>query len=82
MPGFSVELWYAVFAPAGTPQYIVDRLNTEINMLVNNPDIQKDRLTPSGMEGVGTTPAALMEVVKKDVPKYMKAARDANIAME
>jgi tripartite-type tricarboxylate transporter receptor subunit TctC len=82
LPRFSVELWYAVFAPAGTPRYIVDRLNTEINKLVTNPDIQKNRLAPSGMEGVGTTSAALLEVVKKDVPKYIKAARDANITME
>ena len=82
LPGFAVQLWYGVLVPAGTPRPIVDRLNAEINKVVGDSQLQKDRLAPLGLEGVGTTPERLMEVMKSDIPKYLKAAKDANIAPE
>ena len=82
LPGYSVQLWYGVLVPAGTPRAIVDRLNTEINGIVRDPHLQKDRLAPLGLEGVGTTPDQLMDVIKAEVPKYVKAARAANIQPE
>jgi tripartite-type tricarboxylate transporter receptor subunit TctC len=82
LPGFAVQLWYGVLVPAGTPRAIIDRLNAEINKVVQDPQVQKERLAPLGLEGVGTTPERLMEVMKADIPKYVNAARDANITPE
>jgi len=82
LPAYSVQLWYAVLAPAGTPQPVIDKLNAEINRIVRDPAIQRDRLTPLGLEGTGTTPEVLMEAIKADIPKYLKAAQAAQITPE
>lgn len=82
LPGYSVQLWYAVLAPVGTPQPVVDRLNEEINRAMRDPILQKERLTPLGIEGVGSTPDHLMQVIKAEIPKYQKAAKDANVQAE
>ena len=63
LPAYSVQLWYAVLVPAGTPRPIVERLNAEINKVVRDPQLQKDRLAPLGLEGVGSTPEQLAEVM-------------------
>lgn len=54
-PGFEVNNWYAVVAPAATPRDIVARLNTEINAILAAPDI-KDRIAASGAVPAGGTP--------------------------
>jgi tripartite-type tricarboxylate transporter receptor subunit TctC len=82
LPGYSVQLWYAVLVPDGTPRPIVNLLNAEINKVVRDPQLQKERLTPLGLEGVGSTPEHLAEVMAAEIPKYLKAARDANITPE
>jgi len=52
LPGFDVVAWYAIWAPAGTPNEIVQRLNREINEILKLPDVQ-DRLAQSGAEVIG-----------------------------
>jgi tripartite-type tricarboxylate transporter receptor subunit TctC len=82
LPGYAVNVWLGVMAPAGTPRAIVDRLNTEINKTVRDPQIVKERLTTVGLEAVGSTPDQLLEVMKTELAKYTKVARDANIQPE
>lgn len=82
LPGYEVQLWYGVFVPAGTPRAIVDRMNAEINKAMRDPQVQKERLAPLGLEGVGTTPEQLMDTLKADIPKYKKAAEAAKIVPE
>jgi tripartite-type tricarboxylate transporter receptor subunit TctC len=82
LPGYAVDVWLGVMAPAGTPRPIIDRLNTEINRVVRDPQIIKDRLTPVGLEPVGSTPERLLEVMKAELEKYTKIARDARIRPE
>jgi tripartite-type tricarboxylate transporter receptor subunit TctC len=81
-PGLSMDVWFAVLAPAGTPRAIVDRYNTEINKLLRDPQVVKDKLTPVGLEPLGTTPERCMEIMKADLAKYIKVAKDANIKPE
>jgi tripartite-type tricarboxylate transporter receptor subunit TctC len=82
LPGFDVDVWLGAAAPAGTPRAIIDRLNTEMNRIVRDPAIIKDKLTPNGVEAVGTTPEQLMEVIKADIPRYEKIAQQAHIVPE
>ena len=69
-------------APAGTPRPIVDRLNAEINKVVRDPQIVKERMNTVGLEAVGRTPEQLLETMKTELAKYTKLARDANIQPE
>jgi tripartite-type tricarboxylate transporter receptor subunit TctC len=82
LPAYAVQLWYAVLVPAGTPRPIIDQLNTEVNKVMRDPGLQRERLSPLGLEGVGSTPEHLALVMAAEIPKYVKAARDANITPE
>jgi tripartite-type tricarboxylate transporter receptor subunit TctC len=82
LPGYAVNVWLGVMAPAGTPRPIVDRLNAEVNKVVRDPQIVKERMNTVGLEAVGSTPEQLLEVMKTELAKYSKLARDANIQPE
>jgi tripartite-type tricarboxylate transporter receptor subunit TctC len=82
LPGYAVNVWLGVMAPAGTPRPIVDRLNAEINKVVRDPQVVKERLNTVGLEGVGSTPEQLLETMKTELAMYTKVAREANIKPE
>jgi tripartite-type tricarboxylate transporter receptor subunit TctC len=82
LPGYAVDVWLGVMAPAGTPRPIVNRLNAEINKTVRDPKIVTERMNTVGLEAVGSTPEELLEVMKTELAKYTKLARDANIQPE
>jgi tripartite-type tricarboxylate transporter receptor subunit TctC len=82
LPGYAVDVWLGVMAPAGTPRSIIERLNGEINRVVRDPQIVRERLNTVGLEAVGTTPEQLLEAMKTDLAKYTKVAREAQIKPE
>lgn len=75
---FVVEQWQAVFAPAGTPAPIVDRLNREVNAALKTPDLVAlaDKL---GVNLVGGTPAQLGALQKSDSAKWAEVIRKGGI---
>lgn len=75
---FVVEQWQAVFAPAGTPAPIVDRLNRDINAALKTPDVLAlaDKL---GVNLVGGTPAQLGALQKSDSAKWAEVIRKGGI---
>ncbi len=81
LPGYSLELWLGVLAPAGTPKPIVAKLNAEINKMLKEP-ATKERLAPIGIEPGGSTPEQFAEVIRNDLVKYAKIAKDAGIKPE
>jgi tripartite-type tricarboxylate transporter receptor subunit TctC len=82
LPGYAIDVWFGVLAPAGTPRPIVDRLNAEINRVLQDPQVVKERLNPVGLSPVGTTPERYLDVMKADLVKYARIARDAKIRPE
>ena len=82
LPGFAIDSWFGVFAPAGTPRPIIDRLNAEFNRVAQDPQFVKDKLIPAGLDGVGSTPEHLLEVLQGDIAKYAKIVKDAKIKPE
>ncbi len=81
LPGYELSSWQAVFAPAGTPQPIVDRLHGEIAKILQMPDVQR-RLTELGLDLSGMTPAELGALVKADVPRLGKIVKDSGAKPE
>ena len=78
---FVVEQWQAVFAPAGTPAAVVQRLNQEMNKVLADPDVTglADKL---GVTLVGGTPRQLGDRQKADSAKWAKVIRDGGIKLE
>lgn len=82
LPDYALDSWYGVLAPAGTPRAVVDRMSIEINKIVRDPQVIKEKLNPLGIDAVGTSPDRLAEIIKSDLVKYPKIAKDANIIPE
>ncbi len=74
--GYELSSWQAVFAPAGTPAPIVERLYTEIARILKTPEIQK-RLTDLGLDPSGMSPQELAALVKADVPRLGKIVKES-----
>ena len=69
LKGFELLAWYAMYAPAGTPPAIVDRLNREIVLAVGRPAF-RERLMALGLEPVTSTPAELGEFSRREMEKW------------
>lgn len=69
--GYDIEgsAWYALFAPAGTPREIVDKLSDAAIAAAHAPDLRQ-RLDPLGLEATGLGPAALAAIMKADDAKW------------
>jgi tripartite-type tricarboxylate transporter receptor subunit TctC len=76
LAGYELSSWQAVFAPAGTPAPIVERLYTEIARILKTPEIQK-RLTDLGLDPSGMSPQELAALVKADVPRLGKIVKES-----
>ena len=78
LPGFDITQWNAVWAPAGTPKDVLDKLSKEIIRIVQSADY-KARMSEQGSEAVGGTPSELAAFQKAEIEKYHKIAQQANI---
>ena len=78
---FEVDSWYAVFAPAKTPDDVVQRMNREIAEVVRRPDI-KAKLLEQGAVGVSSTPEALAATVKHEIAEWRAVVNRARIEGE
>ena len=76
LPGYEIGSWQAVFAPAGTPKPIVERLHAEIAKILKTPDVAK-RLTDLGLELNGMPPAEFAAFLKTEVPRLGKIVKDS-----
>jgi tripartite-type tricarboxylate transporter receptor subunit TctC len=81
MPGYQVYEWNAIFAPAGTPGAIVDRLQAEIAKAVKIPDV-RDRMQALGGEIVASSPTELGAWVREQTASWAKVVRAGNIKVE
>ena len=79
--GFEMQSWQGVFAPAGTPKAIVDRLGKEIAAIVAMPDVQ-DKLHNLGVEPDGRTSDAFTAFQHAEIIKWGKVIKDAGIQAE
>ena len=81
LPGYESISIYGVFAPAGTPRTIINRLNAEIVHVLNRADV-KAKFFGGGSEVAGGTPEQLAAMVKSEVARMDKVIRDAGIHRE
>ena len=80
-PGFESDNWYAMFFPKGTPKAIVDKLNAEIRKALELPEI-KSFMPKEALDPVASSPDELSALLKREIDKYAKVIRFANIKVE
>ena len=81
LPGFDASTWQAVFAPAGTPRQIVQRLNAEIVKAMAAPEM-KDKFLTFGTDAATITPEELGRYLASEVAKIAKIARDVGATLD
>ena len=81
VPGYEAVLWFAILGPKALPKDIVARWNSEINRILQLPEV-KERMAGDGMEPAGGSPEHLREVIKRDIAKWRKVVRIAGIKPE
>jgi tripartite-type tricarboxylate transporter receptor subunit TctC len=80
LPGFEVVSWQATFAPAGTPDAVVQKLYSAMSRTLEQPEVRK-QLHDLGLHVYGAGPEALAVFQKAEVEKWAEVAKKANIKM-
>ncbi len=78
VPGYEAILWYAAWGPKNLPQQIVMLLNAEIANAIKAP-LMQERMAGEGLDPAGGPPRQFLDVLNRDVPKWRKVVKDANI---
>lgn len=79
--GLDVKNWFGVFAPAGTPQAIVDKWSSEIARFVSQPDVS-EKLSAQGLLPFVSTPDQITALIRSSMDRYAKVIKAANIRIE
>jgi len=81
VPGFEAMTWHGVLTTGGTPPAIVNKLSSEINRILQLPDV-RERLGSLGAEIVGGTPKEFAAHIQREIPKWAKVIKDAGVRLE
>ena len=81
LPGFEVRSWLGIAAPAGTPEAIVRRLNTELRRALQSDDVKK-AFAAAGSAPSPSTPEAMREMVQTDIARWRSVIARGNILVE
>jgi tripartite-type tricarboxylate transporter receptor subunit TctC len=78
VPGYEMVLWIGVFAPAGTPREIADKLNAEVVRIVNLPDI-REKLDGMGVDPLGNSSEQVAEWIRREIARFGPVVKAAGI---
>ena len=78
VPGYSASLWYGLFAPAGTPSDVIQKLNNALNKALEDGDVRRS-LQQQGYETRSGSPETLHELLVSDLETSARTIADANI---
>jgi len=79
--GYDISSWQALFAPAGVPKAIIDRLYAETAKALKAPDVVK-RLQDLGLDAGGITPEEMTAKLREDIPRLGKIVRDSGAKVD
>src|SRR5437867_6128134 len=81
LPGFDYNLWVGLFAPAGTPAELVDKVARDVSRALATPEV-KERLTALGAEAMPMTPVEFTKFVGVEIDDSGKVIKAANIKVQ
>jgi tripartite-type tricarboxylate transporter receptor subunit TctC len=77
-PGYEISAWQGMFAPAGTPKDIVEKIGAEVVRMLKSPDI-RERIEREGSDPVGTMPEEFTERFRSEITKWAKVTKEAGM---
>ncbi len=78
LPDYSFETWFMVFAPAGTPKPVIEKLNATLNATLNKPEL-KQRMTKEAFDPAPSTAAQARELLTSDMKKWASLIKASGI---
>ena len=81
IPGFDLVTWHGVMTSPATPRPLLERINRELNAVLQSPEVQQ-RFAASGLQITGGTPQEFGAILKRDYDKYGAALRSAGVKPE
>ena len=81
VPGFVMESWWGMLAPADTPDAVITRINTELARILQLNDV-KERFASLGVEAKSSSPAEFSALIKSELVRYAKLIKDIGIKPE
>jgi tripartite-type tricarboxylate transporter receptor subunit TctC len=81
VPGYDVEVWFGVVAPAATPREVVTRLNLEIQRILALADVQQ-RFAQVGVRSIGGSPEQIAAFLRAQTEQWSKVVRDAAVRLD
>ena len=81
VPGYSVDGWAGMWAPAGTPREIIARLNQSVARILKQPEVQ-ERLRAGGAEAAHSTPERFASAISQDIATWSKVVKAGNIKID
>jgi tripartite-type tricarboxylate transporter receptor subunit TctC len=81
VPGYEINPWYGLLAPAATPPAIIARLSAEVTRIVRAPEM-REKLAAAGAEPGGGTPEDYAAVIRADTVLWTRVIREAGIKVE
>ena len=81
LPGYEMRIWYALFAPAGTPKEVVAKLNAEVNRIMGLPET-KEKLDAAGMERFTMNNEQFAIQMKNDREKFGRIIKAAKVKLD
>ena len=81
VPGYEAGTYYGIFVPKGTPQAVIDRINAEVNRILQDGGIRKT-LEAQGMAATGGAPSKFAQRVKTEYDGWVKVVRETQLKIE
>jgi tripartite-type tricarboxylate transporter receptor subunit TctC len=81
LPGYEQSAWHGILVPAGTPDAVIAKLNSEVGRLLRSPDVI-ERFATQGIDVIGGSPAEFAAFIRQDLAKYAKLVKTAGISID
>jgi tripartite-type tricarboxylate transporter receptor subunit TctC len=81
IPDFSANVWFGMWAPAGTPKQIISRLNQALARAIKQPEVQ-ERLRAASLEPTHSTPEEFGRIIARDIATWSKVVKAGNIKID
>jgi tripartite-type tricarboxylate transporter receptor subunit TctC len=82
VPGYDFISWFGLLAPAGTPQPVVQRLNSEIVRILKDPDMRARLIEQGGLEPVGSSPQEFASLIASEMTHWAEIVRNTGARVD
>jgi tripartite-type tricarboxylate transporter receptor subunit TctC len=82
LPGYEASTWFGLFATAGTPRAIVDKINAEVANILADPQFREKFLAPQMFEPMASTPEAFADYIRAQTRKWAEVIRAQKLTID